>query len=256
MIIGLASDIHTEISGQRTLELPCEVDLLLLAGDIGKGVQSIEYCRQFLDKAKNVVIIFGNHDYWRGSSIQKTINQAREYAKKESQIHFLENDMIEIDGVNIIGSTCWTNFSYGVDSMYLNMLDAENNMNDYRFIKWQTGNHYRRIRADDVLKLNHESKNFIFESLSKVDRMKSIVMTHHAPTQFSIHPQYLGDSLNHCYANMWGNDIAYNGPKLWVHGHIHMHSEYVIGETTILCNPIGYPGQYEDTQIKIFEMDF
>ena len=30
---------------------------------------------------------------------------------------------------------------------------------------------------------------------------------------------------------------------LWVHGHIHGQSDYVLGETRVIANPRGYPGE-------------
>jgi hypothetical protein len=29
--------------------------------------------------------------------------------------------------------------------------------------------------------------------------------------------------------------------RLWVHGHIHFHSDYTLGQTRVLANPRGYP---------------
>jgi hypothetical protein len=30
--------------------------------------------------------------------------------------------------------------------------------------------------------------------------------------------------------------------KLWVHGHMHNPSDYMIGDTRVVCNPRGYVG--------------
>jgi Icc-related predicted phosphoesterase len=35
--------------------------------------------------------------------------------------------------------------------------------------------------------------------------------------------------------------IAGHGPTLWIHGHIHENRDYVIGNTRILNNALGYP---------------
>ena len=31
--------------------------------------------------------------------------------------------------------------------------------------------------------------------------------------------------------------------KLWTHGHVHNVFDYTIGETRVVCNPRGYPGE-------------
>lgn len=255
MKLALASDIHTEIQGQRMLELQERVDVLILAGDIGKGVQSVEYAKQFLDKASDIVLVFGNHDYWRASDMVSLIQKTRQYIADNNikNVHFLENDMVTIDGINFIGATAWTDFTYGGANMFLNMRQAEQFMNDYRFIKFKSGQIYRKLRAEDVQRINFETKNYIFDTLESVDRMKSVVVTHHAPTHLSINPKFLGDEMNHSYTNQWGDLIAYRGPKLWCHGHMHDPSDYMVGDTRVLCNPIGYPGQYDHTQIKVFD---
>jgi len=44
--------------------------------------------------------------------------------------------------------------------------------------------------------------------------------------------------------------------KLWTHGHMHNASDYMIGETRVVCNPRGYVG-YESTnqfQLKYLEI--
>lgn len=32
-----------------------------------------------------------------------------------------------------------------------------------------------------------------------------------------------------------------SGARLWIHGHIHAQSDYLIGETRVIANPRGYP---------------
>ena len=30
---------------------------------------------------------------------------------------------------------------------------------------------------------------------------------------------------------------------MWIHGHTHQGSDYLLGKTRVVCNPRGYPGQ-------------
>lgn len=254
MKLALASDIHTEISGQKDLGLQEQVDVLVLAGDIGKGVQAIEYAKKFLEHAHDVVIIFGNHEFWRGSSYQKTLASAREYAANVDRIHFLESDSVQLHGYTFIGATAWTDYSVGNFNQFTNMFDAERYMNDFRLIKWQDGPVYRKVRANDFLKINQMTRHYIFNTLRNSDPEKCIVVTHHAPTPLSINHKYHADRLNHCYANDWRHDIMEVGPKLWIHGHMHDACDYVWENTRVVCNPIGYPDEIADSEIVVIDV--
>ena len=43
-------------------------------------------------------------------------------------------------------------------------------------------------------------------------------------------------------------------PKLWIHGHMHNRSDYMIGDTRIVCNPRGYAGH--DWHAAEFKLQF
>ena len=34
-----------------------------------------------------------------------------------------------------------------------------------------------------------------------------------------------------------------SGARLWIHGHTHAPCNYTVGETQVICNPRGYPGE-------------
>jgi predicted phosphodiesterase len=252
--IAYASDIHTEFGNQRKLDLPESVDVLVLAGDIGKGVASVDFAASYLGQAKSVVLVAGNHEYWKGE-LNSVADKMRAAALRDPNIHFLEKQSVEIDGWTFIGASTWTDFSYGGVNQPHNMWSARQVMNDYKQIKFKTRTGtYRKLLPEDVLSVNLQSKQFIFSELEKA-KGRSIVVTHHAPTHLSIGPNHTDDGTNHCYVNTWGNDIAYSdGPAIWFHGHIHDPCDYMIGDTRVLCNPIGYPGQYADSTFKFVEV--
>lgn len=256
MKIGLASDIHTELGlPQNDMTLSERVDVMILAGDIGKGPRAIQFAHDtFGHQADHIVIIAGNHEYW-GGTYQKIIQTTREYAEQFENIHYLHNDVVDIEGHRFIGSTAWTDFSYGAYGAPIHKRQAEQGMNDYKKIKFNpAGSMYRKLRADDVQAINFEARNFIFKALNDTDKTKAVVVTHHAPCHLSISEQFAGDPLNHAYCNTWGDLIAWNGPKLWCHGHTHTPSDYEVGDTRVLCNPIGYPGQDMETRPRVFEL--
>ena len=72
-----------------------------------------------------------------------------------------------------------------------------------------------------------------------------MVLGHHAPSHKSIHPKYQNqDVMNHAFVNRLDEYIIDHPQiKLWVHGHVHDCWDYMIGDTRIVCNPRGYPGE-------------
>lgn len=256
MKIAYASDIHTEIPGQKPFALTEKVDVLVLAGDIGKRQHAITYAITLANgNADHIVIVMGNHCFW-GERYDKALRKVREEAAKYPNVHFLENDTVEINGVHFIGATAWTDFTYGGNGQPLNMLDAAASMNDYKKIGWKTADgRYGKLRPQNLLEINLASREYIFGKLNEFGGGDCVVVTHHAPTHLSIPEKFQGNNLNASYVNAWGNQIAYGGPRLWFHGHIHTACDYMVGETRILCNPLGYPGETKDHDIAFVELD-
>ena len=86
-----------------------------------------------------------------------------------------------------------------------------------------------------------------------------VVVGHHTPSPFSIHPKYAHDTLMNGGYTSDLIEFILDRPqiKLWTHGHTHEQFDYMIGSTRVVCNPRGYAG-YEgcaDTfQLKYFEV--
>ena len=248
MLIAFASDIHDEFSGQKEVTLDRKVDVLILAGDISKAERLPAYAAQYLDLASHVVAVLGNHEIW-GEELHGAARKAKALAP--DHVHILEKDCVEIMGRKFIGATAWTDYREGPASQPINMLNALDAMNDYKKIKKKDGLNYRRLVPADLLRENGEAKNFIFNEITT----QSIVVTHHAPTSLSISEGFENSHLNACYVNTWGNDIAYSdGPALWIHGHCHQPADYMVGDTRVVCNPVGYPGQIPDSSFKYVEV--
>jgi len=70
-----------------------------------------------------------------------------------------------------------------------------------------------------------------------------VVVTHHAPAAASIAPRFVGKPLNAAFASRLDDLIENGRPSLWVHGHTHSSFDYRLGQTRVLCNPRGYPGE-------------
>jgi Icc-related predicted phosphoesterase len=124
------------------------------------------------------------------------------------------------------------------------MLSVKDMMMDYRAITIENSGVYHKLRPIDTFKANQEAIGFIKEGVRGWDG-KVVVIGHHAPSFNSVHPKYTSQTImNHAFVNELDEYII-DHPQiaLWVHGHVHDCWDYTIGNTRIVCNPRGYPGE-------------
>jgi hypothetical protein len=69
---------------------------------------------------------------------------------------------------------------------------------------------------------------------------KTVVITHHMPSERLCHPRF-GPDLNGGFAADMEHILAYDhAPSLWIHGHTHDTIDTRLWKTRIVCNPSGY----------------
>lgn len=228
MKINYFSDLHLEFGG---LDIPdTDADLIIAAGDIGVGRQGLEWLKKL---KKPVIYVAGNHEFY-GGEYQKNIRSIREGCAG-TNICFLENESLVLQGVRFLGCTLWSD-------LLIDGLDKADELglrlNDFRHILYgQKGFDVYRFNQ-----LHQASRQWLEEELAKPFTGTTVVVTHHAPTEWSWHDSpsalkkiaYCSDlkALLHQY------EIA-----LWVHGHIHSPADYRIAGVRVLCNPRGYVGK-------------
>jgi len=151
-----------------------------------------------------------------------------------SNFHLLHNNFVNIDGVNFIGSTLWTDFNKGNP---ITMWDIARGLNDYQQIRMGA---YSKISSAKILAEHYASKDFLKNTLIDLKGQKNVVITHHAPCTLSISAAYINDPLNFGYASDLSDFIDEHKPLFWCHGHMHTSHDYMLYDTRILCNPRGY----------------
>jgi len=110
-------------------------------------------------------------------------------------------------------------------------------MVDYRRIR--TGPRSRdRIEPEEVFAMHRATRTFLEATLAVAHPGPSVVVTHHAPHLASLRSE--ADDLQWCYASDLTDLIMDRGPDLWIHGHIHHASDYVVGRTRVVCNARGH----------------
>lgn len=248
MLIRIFSDIHTEISEESIKAIqPLETDqetILILAGDISSIRQNKSYIRcltkEFFDRFRRTIYIAGNHEYYDGS-IANVDDKYREYFAQFSNVSFLQQDTLDIDGVVFLGCTLWTDMNKGnpIDTWNCSKL-----MNDYRLIR--DGNkedpYKRRFTTERSIILHQKHLKWLKEQLAIHSNRTVVVVTHHLPSFNCIHDYYKTNSKTNA---AYYSDLDYlfeeNNISMYIHGHSHLANEFVINNTLIVSNPVGYP---------------
>jgi Icc-related predicted phosphoesterase len=245
----LLSDLHMEFApftpDPQAVE---EADVVVLAGDIHKGVMGIRWAAETFP-SKPVIYVAGNHEFY-GGHWDQTLAEMRAEAKALG-IHFLENDSVEIDGLRFLGCTLWTDFDYfqykGRDRRKGAMLAAERGMNDFYLIaaeplhEGQWGNNGPRLSALHTLCRHQHSLTWLRRELPKGAPARTVVVVHHCPRAESVAPRWVDHSVTPCFASRLPTKVLL-GAGLWVHGHTHDSHDYLVGNRTrVVCNPRGYP---------------
>lgn len=241
MRLHIMSDLHLEFGQMPRSYKPPECDVVILAGDICTGVVGVMWAQDTFQVP--VLYVPGNHEYYGKRRYFRHLEKMK--AKAEgSHVSVLNNDsVVDAGNIRFLGSTMWTDFGlYGTE--HLSELAAQREMNDYRLIRYD---HSRPLRASDTRRFHLESRYWLSEKLREPFDGKTVVITHHAPSERSIAPKWRNDSLSPAYASRLENLMAYYSPALWVHGHTHSNVDYELCGTRVICNPRGYEGHGENT---------
>lgn len=208
----------------------------ILAGDIGIAHRPDTWLKVLSKLSKQfnaVVYVEGNHFFYNNDYYGR-FQELKAKISLPKNVHFLENQSIEINDVHFVGATLWTDFM-GKD--FFKMQYARKNMNDFVLIKKPDGMH---LLPEDTVDAFEISKSYIFDTLKNITGKKTVVVTHHGVSPRSIHEKFRGDSLNCAFMTDLSNEIIAHGPDLWVHGHTHNSFDYMLGRTRVVVNPYGY----------------
>ena len=267
MRVSLVSDLHLEFGYQ---ELPGG-EVLILAGDIAE-VRSIskhhhstkviqdtpieEYrCSEFFKhecaKYEQVFMVLGNHEFYH-SRFDKTYNELKSILPKN--VTLLENEVVNYKGVMFMGATLWTDLNKGDP---ITVYTVKDYMNDYRAIQnfYPSKGLYHKLLPQDTVDAHRKTKEYFKFMLSEHRDKPFVVITHMAPSFASVNEKFIRETtMNGAFASDLSEFILDNeNIKVWVHGHMHDPSDYMIGDTRVIANPRGYAG-HEDT--SGFKSDF
>ncbi|MCJ2046366.1 metallophosphoesterase [Methylobacterium sp. J-078] len=218
-------------------------NVVVVAGDVHMPLtRALEWLGERLPGVP-LVYVPGNHDFWwdRGEeryTIFDQIARGRDRAAALG-ITLLLDVAVTLGGTRYLGGTLWTDFRLGSFSLTHGMRSAQgrDGMVDYRRIRTGPSSRHR-IEPEAVLAMHRRTRAFLDAGLAEAHDGPTVVVTHHAP-----HPHSLSSRHQHlawCDASDLSGMIDVHGPDLWLHGHVHRHSDYRVGRTRIVCNARGH----------------
>lgn len=231
MNIFAASDYH--LSKDQKLVYNEEADVIVFAGDLC----DVDFK---LNTNKPILFVPGNHDYYGYD-----FNLRQQYLKQSTNVIPLIRTSYLLENVAFIGCTLWTDMKVA-NNIEVSKIMAPKTINDFTQIKnWS---------VDKMLDENEKDFKFI---VNEVERLKSegykvVVITHHPPSRKSLDDRYPYN--NEFFVSEYDQYVLYSKIDLWIHGHIHINSNYILGDTQVFCNPAGIRYSNREFTTKMVEI--
>lgn len=231
--------------------------MLILAGDITvienlksgnpdsrKGQtkkHTIDLFNQVSAQFPHVVVIMGNHEYYYGNWNHKSQDEYREFLKQWPNVHLLECGVLDLPQARILGATLFTDMNR---SDTITLYTVKDGMSDFQQVRVELEG-YRRLTPQHTVIRHQETMKWLRAQLA-VDTKPVIFVGHHAPSSQSVDHEYRSPRYTHAnyayYSNLEDFILDHTQIKFWCHGHMHSHSDYMIGDTRVIANPRGYLG--------------
>ncbi len=238
--IRVLSDLHLEFHPFTYVDQG--EDVVVLAGDIATPDRRGRFCRLLDSIEKPVVLVTGNHDYYRGT-LDKVDADMRDLQLRYPQLRVLQDSTVEILGVRFVGGTLWTDMNLYQTREESSRI-AQRCISDFSEIQHEG----RPINPTDMLSRWITCRDEI--ERQRADKRPMVVVTHFVPCRRSVAPQYQGNTCNPYFcsdcADLFGDPVA-----VWIHGHTHTCFDYQHRGTRVVCNPRGYPDENKAFNAKL-----
>ena len=285
MKLLVLSDLHLEFA-DMAVPSRAAFDVAVLAGDIVcPGSKALAWARRAstLQRAKAVVLVPGNHEYYDSvmpdelALMRRLADDTPPLAARPAAgppVHVLDGNIVVIDGVRFVGCTLWTDFELRIDTADGPVSDpargiaaARRSMVDYRVIDVLDvldavdakdrgpgidclGPVAARTGGPATRKLTPED-TLALHRTQRAWLQRALAEPFDGPTVVVTHHGPHRGSLAPRFAADWVSTAFINElpesffdvPALWIHGHTHASFDYHVGGCRVLCNPRGYIGR-------------
>lgn len=236
MRIALYSDLHLELSGWKPPD--CDVDAVILAGDIGGHTHGIAWAAKAFPRVPDVLYVAGNHEYY-GAHLG-LVSELRKPSWERLGVQFLERRTFELNGVRFLGCTLWSGFDLnGAGAPQQEALIAARGLSDYTAI---TARHGRLLEPADTLRLHRTAIAWLDAELGKPFDGKTVVITHFSPHRRCVAPQHAASDVSPYFVNDSAWLMEKHRIDVWCYGHTHTNISFIAENgCRVISNQRGYP---------------
>jgi predicted phosphodiesterase len=270
MRIQLFSDLHLERYPDFQPQLAPDVDVVVLAGDIGSyqpgsrlktddfGLERFSPLRLGSSGPK-VLFVPGNHEF-DSLEFDETYLRLRETCDRLG-ISWLDREVVTLGRVRFVGTTLWSDF----DALAASQSNVTRQM-QARTKAYRAANYYlsknttlklgQPLLAEGIREMSLECQAWLRDALSVPFDGATIAVTHFAPSLLSADPRYglTPGTAGFCNAL----DELFPLANVWMHGHLHCMNDYVVkGEKDgrawacrVVANPLGYLSKGEQAAFR------
>lgn len=270
MRIQLLSDLHLERHPDFQPRAASNVDVLVLAGDIGSYQPDSRLIDDDFGLARfsplkpgapwpTVLYVPGNHEF---DSLEYEVAYRRlQETCARLGITWLERQIVTLGTVRFIGTTLWSDFEA--------LAGTEPNLTKQmrqREKAYRAANFYLRknttllqgqpMLAEAIRDLSQECQEWLRHALATPFDGTTVAVTHFAPSLRSADPRYglTPGTAGFC------NDLDDLLPhaQVWMHGHLHCVNDYMVRGVAkgrdfacrVVANPLGYDSKGEQETFR------
>ena len=245
MNIWVMSDLHLEYRDYKLDPAgfcPPHASVLVLAGDVGNGVEAVEWMNRQQERiGLPIIFVPGNHDFfdYDGTDMFELLEQMK--AAANPCVHILYNERIEVSGVRFLGTTLWTDYRYSdpPGKSERELMLSTSLYPDYFTI--HLGG--EKFTPEDSVRLHHEARDWLESELLGLrdrDKKPRVVVTHFLPSPRSLDPRFKGKDTSAAFCSELP-DALLGLADVWLHGHSHYAQDWRgPGGVHVVCNPMGY----------------
>jgi predicted phosphodiesterase len=256
MKIQLLSDLHLETHPNWQATPAPGADVLVLAGDIG----SYQPGHQMRDEdfglrpfspltgwPMPVIYVPGNHEY---DTLDFDVAHARlrETCERLGMVWLERESYVapwtDCQGrpLRFVGTTLWTDFDA------LGMREKAFRAANYYLKKTGTTRNGELFLGEQLRAQGLQCQAWLKAELAKPFDGATVVITHFAPSLKSSDPRYGQAPGTAGFCNAL--DDLLPCASLWLHGHLHAPSDYLVDGCRVVANPLGYARKNEQTHFR------
>jgi hypothetical protein len=270
MRIQLLSDLHLERAPDWQPKPLPDIDVLVLAGDIGSyqtgsWLKDDDFgLRRFSPRAaqapwKRVLYLPGNHEF-DSQEYDATCARLRALCA-ELGIEWLDRETIVIDRVRFVGATLWADFDALAASekgltLQIRQREKAFRAANYYLRKYTTLKNGVPVLAEGWREMSLSDQSWLRRALELPFDGTTVAVTHFAPSLRSADPRYGLVPGTAGFCNSMDDFLPL--ADFWFHGHLHCCNDYVVrGQQgarewacRVVANPLGYVGKGEQADFR------